>query len=340
MKGDIDQMLDENLLPTLKEIFSQQTAYQQIVMKQWKSPFREAHWLYMDGEVQFCDADEEKYHEPLVHPAMKLSRDRTRVLILGGGDGLAAREVLKYPEVTSITIVDLDPGITDLAKEQPVLVSMNKGSMTDPKVTIVNDDARKFVEEDSERYGVILIDLPDPDSVELSHLYSEDFYRLFHSRLAPGGILVTQASSPYYATTPFLCLLKTIRHAGFSVLPYHNHVPTFGEWGWLMGIREQDLPAAEDQLTSIWLKERILAEDFSDMETRFLNNDAMISMVHFGKGVLDVPTLKDIEVNTAENKMLYYYYLPDLRLVKFHRRHQVASLKAEKLLRRNPDALY
>ncbi len=83
-----------------------------------------------------------------------------------------------------------------------------------------------------------------------------------------------------------------------------------------------------------------MAEDFSEIDTRFLNNDAVISMVHFGKGVLDVPGLADIEVNTMENQMLYYYYLPDLRLVKFHRRHQMASLKAEALVRRNEDALY
>lgn len=280
-----------------KIICSEQTAYQKIVMTQWK----DYYWLFINGQEQFSTYDEERYHEPLVHPAMKLSHNMERVLILGGGDGLALREVLKHKAVRSVTLADIDPVMTDMAKEHPVLLEINKGSMLNPKVRIINRDAARFAWEDPTLYGVIIIDLPDPDSADLMHLYSEDFYRILHKHLIRGGVMVTQATSPYFTRDSFLCIMKTIRKAGFSVLPFHNHVPTMGEWGWIIGVNEE---VDEKQL-----EKHVMALDFSDTETRYLNNDAMISMMHFGKGVLDEKYMEDIEVNTKINPVLYGYYL-------------------------------
>ncbi|MBW1898773.1 MAG: spermidine synthase, partial [Deltaproteobacteria bacterium] len=203
-----------------------QTPYQKIVMTQLKK----FYWLYINGQEQFSTFDEEKYHEPLVHPAMMLSHNPGTVLVLGGGDGLALREILKHDSLESVTLVDLDPAMTDLAKTHSVLKMINSSSMSHPKVRVLNDDAARFLENDTNRYGAIIIDLPDPDTIDLMHVYSGDFYRMVHRHLIKGGIMVTQATSPYFSRKAFLCILKTIRTSGFAVLPYHNQIPTMGEW--------------------------------------------------------------------------------------------------------------
>lgn len=223
-----------------KVIHSQQTPYQKIVMTRWK----DYYWLFINGQEQFSTFDEEKYHEPLVHPAMKLSLDRSRVLILGGGDGLALREVLKYDDVKSVTLVDLDPAMTGLAKSHPVLTEINGGSMSDPRATLINGDASLFLKESRNLYGVIIVDLPDPDTVDLMHVYSLGFYRMLKKQLSAGGVLVTQASSPYFSREAFLCINRTIDEAGFTTLPYHNQVPTMGEWGWVLGVKKERMVAS------------------------------------------------------------------------------------------------
>ncbi len=281
-----------------KIIYAQQTPYQKIVMTRW----RDYIWLYINGQEQFSTFDEEKYHEPLVHPAMKMAHDIENVLIIGGGDGLALREVLKYEAVSTVTLVDMDPAMTDLARNHPVLLTVNQGAMRSPKVKIVNMDAASFVQTDDHLYGVIIVDLPDPDSVDLMHVYSLGFYRMLRSHLIRGGVMVTQATSPYFSRKAFLCLIRTIREAGFSILPYHNHIPTMGEWGWILGVRKGE--PDEDIL-----KEKAVRIDFSDVQTRFLNTDAMISMVHFGKGILDGEEIESIQINSELNPVLYRYYL-------------------------------
>ncbi len=280
-----------------KVIYARQTPYQKIVMTQWKKYY----WLFINGQEQFSSFDEEKYHEPLVHPAMRLSANRDKVLILGGGDGLALREVLKYTDVKSVTMVDIDQAMTDLAAQHPVLVDINKASMSDPRLNVVNTDAGSFLKEDTHFYGAVIIDLPDPDTIDLMHLYCLSFYRLVARHLRPGGVMVTQATSPYFSQQAFLCVIKTIKEAGFTTLPYHNQIPTMGEWGWVLGVKESEA----DEPT---LKQRLLTGDFDGLRTRFLNNDAMVSMVHFGKGVLDPNQMDKIKVNTQSNPVLQTYY--------------------------------
>lgn len=280
-----------------KVIYSAQTMYQKIVMTRWKSDY----WLYINGQEQFSTFDEEKYHEPLVHPAMALSADVRDVLIIGGGDGLALREVLKHPDVAKVVLVDMDPAMTDLAGTHPVLLSINDGAMLNPKVQIVNMDAARFIDETADLYGVIIVDLPDPDSIDLMHVYSVNFYRSLRKHLIRGGLFVTQATSPYFSKQAFQCILKTIRAAGFSALPYHNHIPTMGEWGWVLGARTEDFGQK-------LLKARIAAETFTGIDTRFVNNDAVLSMIHFGKGILDEDAMEKIKINTELSPVLQQYY--------------------------------
>ena len=280
-----------------KIIYARQTKFQKIVITE----FKQYNWLFLNGQEQFSTYDEEKYHEPLVHPAMKIAADRSEVLILGGGDGLAAREVLKYEDVRNITLVDLDPVMTGLAETHPVLTSANRGSMMNPKVNIINGDAGDFMQHCRDFYGVIIIDLPDPDSVDLMHLYSAGFYRLAARHLVPGGVLVTQAASPYFAPKAFLCINKTMRAAGFSTIPYHNQIPTMGEWGFVLGVKASEL---DEQ----GLINRYLAQDYSGLETRFLNNAAAEAMIRFGKGVFDPEREAGIEINTQAKPVLQAYY--------------------------------
>ena len=174
--------------------------------------------------------------------------------------------------------------------------------MQSPKVNILNADAAEFIDEDASLYGVIIIDLPDPDTIDLMHVYSEKFYTTLRDHLIRGGVMVTQATSPYFSKNAFLSIMKTIRKAGYSVLPYHNQIPTMGEWGWVIGIRETDIK--EKQIKTV-----IMKKDFSDIKTRYINKDAMISMVHFGKGVIDKEAMEKVEANTELNSVLYRYYL-------------------------------
>ncbi len=278
-------------------IYSKQTRYQKIVMTRWKKYY----WLYINGQEQFSTYDEEKYHEPLVHPAMKIASSHSDILILGGGDGLAAREIFKYNDVKSLTLVDLDPVMTDLAKNYPVLRKINLRSMSDKRIKIINMDGSAFLNKTKRLFNVVFIDLPDPDSMDLMHLYSYSLYENIRKHLARGGVLVTQATSPFFANKAFLCINKTMKAAGFSTLPYHNQVPTLGEWGWVLGVNKNDLTKEKLRNIALHLK-------FNDIKTRYLNHDAMISMIYFGKETFNKKTVDKISINTEADPVLYRYY--------------------------------
>lgn len=278
-----------------KIIYEEQTRYQKIVITQWKNDY----WLFLNGSTQFSTYDEERYHEPLIHPAVSLLKERQDILVLGGGDGLAARELLKYPDVERITVVDLDPAMTRLAKSHEIFLKINEGSFNDPRVKIINQDAYQFIQNSQKLYDAIIVDLPDPKSVSLSLLYSLGFYKLAKKHLKPFGILVTQSTSPLYSPEAFLCIKKSMEAAGFSVVSYQNSIPTMGRWGWNLGVKNEAMPADR-------LKESLLRLEFSELKTRFLNRDAMISMAHFGKGLFE--RSEGIQVNTQFNHILLKYY--------------------------------
>jgi spermidine synthase len=278
-----------------KIVYQEQTRYQKIVVTQWK----EDYWLFINGSTQFSTYDEERYHEPLVHPLMGLIKERKDILLLGGGDGLAAREILKYPDVENLTLVDLDPAMTRLARQDTIFLSINQGSLNDPRVRVVNQDAYQFIKNSGDLYDAVIIDLPDPKSVSLSLLYSLGFYKMVEKHLKPFGSMVTQSTSPLYSPEAFLCIKKTMEAAGFSTVPYQNSVPSMGLWGWVIGVRHEAMPAQR-------LKQELLTLEFADIETRFFNRDAMISMAHFGKGLFEKEA--QIEPNTQfDHNVLKYY---------------------------------
>ena len=266
--------------------YSKKTQYQQLVMTKRKDDLR----LYIDGNVQFSSIDEFRYHELLTHIPLSIVANRDNVIILGGGDGLAAREILKYKDVKKITLVDLDPAMTELSKNDKHISKLNEGSLSNPKVHIVNDDAYKYIEECNEYFDVIIIDLPDPNNTALARLYSKEFYQNVKNHLSKTGIIVTQASSPFFSPEAFWCINETIKSAGFEhTYPYHGYVPSFGDWGFVMA-SNINYDVNKFKLT---------------VKTKYLTEDVFRSSFVFGKDLMR----ENIKPSTLDKPTISEYYL-------------------------------
>ncbi len=278
-----DQLYEDNVL------LSKQTPYQRIVLTRWRNDTR----LYLDGNLQLSSSDEYRYHETLVHPAMSTIDGPTRVLVLGGGDGMVVREVLRHPTVHHVDLVDLDPEITRLAQEDHLLRALNEGKLDDPRVQIHHADALRFLEQARDSWDLVIMDLPDPNDDGLSRLYSVGAFRLALRRLTDRGALVTQATSPFFAPEAFWCIVETIEEAVASgptlrkVRPMHVHVPSFGEWGFVMASRR---------------KPRV--EPLADLSLRFLGPEQLGAIQAFPADLSRV----EVEVNRLSDARLARYY--------------------------------
>ena len=271
-------------------IHAETTPYQRIVVTRWRDDLR----LFLNNNLQFSSHDEYRYHEALVHPGLASLPGARRVLVLGGGDGLAVREILKYPQIEAVTLVDLDPAMTDLFATAPVLVALNQGSLRSPKVTVVNADALQWLEESREFFDFIVIDFPDPANFALGKLYTSAFYRLLSKRLSAQGLLVVQATSPFYARQSFWCVVTTLESVGLQTAPYHALVPSFGEWGYILAGRRLPPFAAVDPL-----------------KTRFLTLELLPSLFVFPADMARLPA----EVNQLNNQALVRYFEAEWRQV-------------------------
>jgi len=269
--------------------YVEQSAYQRIVLTQGSGRIQ----LFLDGNLQLSSLDEYRYHEALVHPAMSAAHARKRVLVLGGGDGLAVRELLRYPEVERVVLVDLDPAVTALARTLPPLAALNDGSLDDPRVALVHDDAFVWLDEASRRtehelFDVVIADFPDPNNLALGKLYSQRFYELVKASLAPHGVLAVQSTSPLFARKSFWCVERTIAAAGLHTLPYHALVPSFGEWGYVL--------ASRDALTT---PAHLRTEGL-----RYLNDATLAALFTMPA---DLGPL-EVEVNRLNQPVLVHYY--------------------------------
>lgn len=209
---------------------AQTTPYQRLVVTRWKDDTR----LFINGNLQFSSRDEHRYHEALVHPVMAARPLAREVLVLGGGDGMALREVLKYPNVKSVTLVDLDPAMTAMFKNSGELSKLNGRSFHDSRVTVVNADAAQWLETAEGRFDAVIVDFPDPSNYGLGKLYSVPFYKMLARHMREGALASVQSTSPYYAPKAFWSVEATLKEAGWSVQPYHAYVPSFGEWGFML----------------------------------------------------------------------------------------------------------
>jgi spermidine synthase len=211
-------------------LYSETSAYQRIVVTASRAGVR----LFLNGNLQFHSRDEYRYHEALVHPALAASGAPRRVLVLGGGDGMAVREILKYPSVERVTLVELDPHMTALFSTAPLLRALNGDSLLSPKVQVVNADAFAWLDEHDEMFDAIVVDFPDPTNFSIGKLYTTSFYELLERHLAASGHAVVQTTSPLIARKSFWTVATTIEAAGLTATPYHAHVPSFGEWGFIV----------------------------------------------------------------------------------------------------------
>lgn len=280
-----EQFLEQKLYAD-KIIFSTQTAYQKIVLTQGKNDFR----LFINGNLQFSSYDEYRYHEPLVHPAMMFSGRRDQVLVLGGGDGLAMRELLRYQDVQQFTLVDLDAAVTKLAMENEHFLKLNNGSLNNPRVRVINTDAYQFMQKTSLTYNVIIVDLPDPNSESLNKLYTAQFYNMLANHLAADGTIVVQSTSPYFAPEAFWCIVKTVEMARLNVYPYHVYVPSFGDWGYTLATRRK-IDVTHFQLP---------------FQMRYLNEANFRAMFAFGED--DLSYRAEVEPNHMSRPVLLQYY--------------------------------
>ena len=265
-------------------IFAKSTPYQRIVITRGRASFQ----LFLSGNLQFSSADEHRYHEALVHPALALAPGAKRVLVLGGGDGLAAREILKYPDVSEIVLVDLDPAITRLATDLPLLREQNKDAFHSPRVKIVNEDAYVWLGADHGRFDAAIIDFPDPNNFALGKLYTTRFYRMLRRALAPGAPVVVQSTSPLMARRSFWCVASTLEAAGMFTRAYHVAVPSFGEWGYVL---------ARDTSFEVPTK-------LPGIPLAFLTEAVMPTLFVFPGDMARIPT----EVNRLDNQILVSYY--------------------------------
>lgn len=227
-------------------IYAKSSPYQRIVITRSKNDWR----LFLNGNLQFSSEDEYRYHESLIHPGLSRINNPKRVLILGGGDGMAAREILKYPTVSSIELVDLDRAMTDLFKKNEGLLKLNNYSLVSGKVRVFNEDAFQWIRENKKTFDFITVDFPDPSNYSLGKLYTLSFYRELYKTLADHGALVIQATSPYVAKESFWIIDQTLQKAGFHTSPYHCHVPSFGEWGYILAYKHE-LPEVKQLPTGL-----------------------------------------------------------------------------------------
>jgi spermidine synthase len=291
LNADALTSLAENSMFASPIVHTQTTPYQRIIVTQNRTGFQ----LYLNGNLQFSSSDEYRYHEALVHPAAAASRSLKNVLVLGGGDGLALRELLKYDSVKRVTLVDIDPEMTGLSKSFPPLAKLNGGALNDSRVTIVNADAMIWLESVTERFDLVLIDFPDPNSFSLGKLYTTRFYRLLRERIGDDARVCIQCTSPLLSRRAYWCIVRTMEAAGFCVRPFHAAVPSFGDWGFaLASPTEFESPG------------RLRAELRDCL--RFLNDETLSAMFQLPEDLAPV----DVEINRLDNQALVRYYEDDV----------------------------
>src|SRR5580700_8517835 len=217
-------------------IFARDTRYQHLVLTRFKDDIR----LFLNSHLQFSSRDEYRYHEALIHPGLASIPAPRRVLVLG--DGLAVREILKYPQIESITLVDLDPEMTKIFSSHTMLTQLNQNSLLSSKLHVINADAFPWIDSNTDSFDFIVIDFPDPTNYSLGKLYTTAFYRAVARHLSAQGVIVVQSTSPMFARDSFWCIANTLKQAGLRTYPYHVYVPSFGEWGFVLASTHEYTP--------------------------------------------------------------------------------------------------
>ncbi|MCP5079617.1 MAG: spermidine synthase, partial [Psychromonas sp.] len=299
----------QNMLYLDKVVYQTQTPYQNLVFteRQIGGGLESIYNFYINGRLQFSSLDEHIYHEFLVHPAMQASNQHDNILIIGGGDGLALRDVLKW-QPKAVTLVDLDPNLVELfrspEKALPTHLAtkidrLTKDSFDDPRVTVINDDAFIAIDkllQNREMFDTIIVDLPDPSHPDLNKLYSVNFYYRLNHLLNSDGVMVIQSTSPFHAQNAFISIKKTVNKANFKqVEQYHQNVPSFGEWGWTIATK-----------TGASVSERLSRTKKIAVETSWLTSELLSGSFVFNKGFYDKQ--QAVKINYLGSNQLYQYH--------------------------------
>jgi len=272
-------------------VYSEQTKYQKLVVT--RSASNRDQRLYIDGHIQFSSRDEYRYHEYLVHPVLSVPGEVKNVLVLGGGDGLAVREVLKHQSVELIHLVDIDPEMLRIGSELAMLTRLNENSMSSDKLTTFAEDAFSFINKPGVMYDRVIIDMPDPHNEAINKLYSREFYTMIKRRMVPDGVLVTQSSSPFFTRNVYWSIESTLAAVFENTSSYQTTLPSFGIWGFHMATNKQEFP-----------------EQWSfDIETKSLTSMTMKASTVFGKDIAKL----DAPVNSIMEPKLYHLYVSDLK---------------------------
>ena len=293
IKADRLTTLAEDALFVDNIIYAKSSSYQRIVVTKGKTGYA----LFLNGNLQFNSYDEYRYHEALVHPAFAaFDGEPKRVLVLGGGDGLALREILKYKSVEHIQLVDLDPMMTGLSHALPALAELNHNSFDDPRVTVTNADAFVWLDNrEIEPFDIAVVDFPDPNNFALGKLYTTRFYNLLKKKLTPDAAVVIQCTSPLIARNSYWSIIKTLEAAGFVVRPYQTTVPSFGVWGYALAKQHPfEIP-----------------QQPPGVDLKFLNSSSFASMFEFSTD-MTMPS-EEIEINRLDNQALVRYYETEWR---------------------------
>lgn len=283
--SSIEKWAEDGLYPA-PIVISERSPYQRIAITSDRHETR----LYLNGNLQFSTFDEYRYHEGLVVPALMAHKNPRRILVLGGGDGLAIRLLLKDPRVESVTVVELDPKMIELFRDNRELARLNDGALSSPKVKVIEQDAFRWLDQEDGLFDLALVDFPDPSNYAVGKLYTDHFYRRLAEHLTPDGIFVVQSSSPLAARRTYWSVVSTVESIGWKVQPYHAYVPSFGEWGFLLASRQP-----------------VEISGAMPFPTRFLNREEIARMFSFPNDMSRIP----VKVNRIFDQVLVRYFQDD-----------------------------
>jgi len=288
-------------------VFTHTSRYQNMTVtrRYFSATSEPMYGFFLNGRLQFSSNDETIYHGMLVYPAMLVAGAPRRVLIIGGGDGLALRDVLDFnPE--SVTLIDLDAELVeffsaspDMPGYQQALVNLNEHAFEDERVELIFGDA--FIEIDqllaeNAFFDVILVDLPDPSHPDLDRLYTDHFYKRLNRLLSANGVMSVQSTSPYHAKKAFVSIGKTLEISGFShVQQYRQNIPSFGEWGWSIASKQSKPPRL-----------KILEYDQLPIEHPWLTRDLIVAAFEFPHNFYATAT--EVEPNKLGTNRIYRYH--------------------------------
>lgn len=287
--GNLLKVWDEKIYksPIVENI---QTPYQKIVITQNKD--NEDVRLFLNRAIQFSSKDEYRYHEMLVHIPLSLHKKPKTVLILGGGENLASREVLKHKTVNRIDVVDIDSTMFHLAKTNRLLLNINQNAAQNPKVHLIAEDAFSFLKENRKQYDIIIADLPDPSNDAIARLYSKQFFMLARNNLREDGIFVTQSGEIYFSNLAFNCIKNTVAEVFSNVEVYHTYIPSFGDWGYTIATNKPLNKNNHRQFPK---------------ELKFLNEFQYSSAFTFPNDIDFIKT----KINTLDNPVILNYFLDE-----------------------------